>query len=107
IGQIPDNFAIISNAPYSYIVNNSIIGGVKLVDPYGRGALNNVIYANNISTTTDNYDWSAWGINIYMSHDNLIAKNNIDNSYAGIVADLSSYNTIIANQITNSYIGLA
>ena len=107
IGQIADNFAIISNAPYSYILNNSIIGGVKLVDPYGRGYLNNVIYANNISTTTDDYDWSAWGINIYMSHGNLIAKNNIDNSYAGIVADLSSYNTIIGNSITYSYIGLA
>jgi len=107
IGQIADNFAIISNAPYSYIVNNSIIGGVKLVDPSGRGYLNNVIFANNISTTIDDYDWSAWGINIYMSRGNLIAKNNIVNSYAGIVADLSSYNTIIGNSITNSYIGLA
>lgn len=107
IGQIADNFAIISSAPYSYIVNNSIIGGVKLVDPYGRGYLNNVIYSNNISTTTEDYDWSAWGINIYMSRGNLIAKNNITNSYAGIVTDLSSYNTIIGNSITNSYIGLA
>ena len=107
IGQIADNFAIISNAPYSYIVNNSIIGGVKLVDPSGKGYLNNVIYANNISTTIDDYDWSAWGINIYMSRGNLIAKNNITNCYAGIVSDLSSYNTIIGNSITNSYIGLA
>jgi len=107
IGQIADHFAIVSEAPYTYITNNTVTGGIKLQKPYSSGLLNNVLYANSITTTTNSYYWEAWGITIYMTAGNLIAKNNITNSRAGIVNDLSSYNTIIGNTITNSYIGLA
>jgi parallel beta-helix repeat protein len=107
IGEIVNHFAIVSGAPYTYITNNTIKGGVKVQNSYGSGPFNNVIYANSITTTTYSYDWQAWGINIYMSQWNLIAKNNITNSRAGIVSDLSSYNTITGNTIVNGYIGLA
>ena len=107
IGQVADNFAIISEAPYTYIYNNTIIGGVKLQNCYGNGDLNNVIYDNTITTSASYPYWQAYGVTIYMTQGNLIAKNNITNSRAGIVADLSSYNTIVGNTITDSYIGLA
>lgn len=107
IGQVADNFAIISEAPYTYIHNNTIIGGIKLQNPYGSGDLNNVIYDNTIMTSTSYPYWQAYGVTIYMTQGNMIAKNNITNSRAGIVADLSSHNIIVGNTITNSYIGLA
>jgi nitrous oxidase accessory protein len=107
IGQVGDNFAIVSEAPYTYIYNNTIIGGVKLQNCYGHDDLNDVVYANTISTNLTYSYWQAWGVNIYMAQGNFIANNTITNSYAGIVTDLSSNNTIVGNTITNSNIGLA
>ncbi|MGE5638417.1 MAG: NosD domain-containing protein [Chloroflexota bacterium] len=60
-----------------------------------------------MTTTTSSPNWQAWGINLYMTQRNLIAKNNITNSRGGVVSDLSSYNTIVGNKITNGYIGVA
>ncbi len=107
IGVIPDHFAILLDAPYTYVTNNTITGGVKVQNPYSGNDFNNVIYANSITTTTSSPNWQAWGVNLYMTQRNLIAQNNITNSRGGIVSDLSSYNTIVGNRITNGYIGLA
>jgi parallel beta-helix repeat protein len=106
IGEIADHLAIVSEAPYTYITNNTITGGVKVQKEYNDGPLNNVIYSNSITATTASYYWYCWGITLYMTRGNLIAKNSITNSRAGVVSELSHLNAIIGNTISNCYVGL-
>lgn len=99
---ITDNF---DGLNLSWSSNNTISGNDITDNGWGvtlYSSPNNIIITNNITKHLYASESTPVGIQLGLSSNNTISRNNITNNYAGVHLYTSSFNTISGNDITNN-----